>query len=238
MAERLDSTIDRLTAADFLAAAQDPAIRSVWQPEGVTSLEGLLFPDTYQVSNAESEGQVIERMIALMERVGNQEDIVNAAAAQGRTPYEILIIASMIEREAGVAEDRAKIARVIYNRLFIQMPLAIDASVYYGATQAGLDTEPSVLRASTGRRPVEHLPARRGSRRHRSPTPVGRRSRRRSTRLRTRLRATRSASICRTPISASTYYYVLGDEDGSHVFAATEEQHDANVDAAAEAGLL
>ena len=63
-------------------------------------------------------------MIALMERVGNQEDIENAAAAQGRTPYEILIIASMIEREAGVAEDRAKIARVIYNRLFIQMPLA------------------------------------------------------------------------------------------------------------------
>ena len=83
MADRLDSTVDRLTAADFLAAAQDPAIRSAWQPEGVTSLEGLLFPDTYQVSNAESEGQVIERMIALMERVGNQEDIVNAAAAPG-----------------------------------------------------------------------------------------------------------------------------------------------------------
>ena len=41
-----------------------PAIRSKWQPLGTTSLEGLLFPDTYQVSNAESEGQVIERMIA------------------------------------------------------------------------------------------------------------------------------------------------------------------------------
>ena len=45
----------------------------------------------------------------------------------------------MIEREAGVEGDRAKIARVIYNRLFFQMPLAIDATVYYGATQAGLD---------------------------------------------------------------------------------------------------
>ena len=50
------------------------------------SLEGLLFPDTYQVSNAESEGQVIERMIALMERVGDQEDIVNQSACQRGHP--------------------------------------------------------------------------------------------------------------------------------------------------------
>ena len=83
MAERLDVTVDRLTAADFLAAANDPSIRSSFQPPEVTSLEGMLFPDTYQVSNAESEGQVIERMIALMERVGEQEDIVNGAAARG-----------------------------------------------------------------------------------------------------------------------------------------------------------
>ena len=45
----------------------------------------MLFPDTYNVSNAESEGQVIDRMIALMERVGDQEDIVNRSAALGRT---------------------------------------------------------------------------------------------------------------------------------------------------------
>ena len=52
-----------------------------------------------------------------MERVGNQEDIVAKGQQLGRTPYEILIIASMIEREAKTDEDRAKIARVIYNRL-------------------------------------------------------------------------------------------------------------------------
>ena len=46
----------------------------------MTSLEGLLFPDTYQVSNGESEAQVVERMVGLMERVGDQEDIVD----QGR----------------------------------------------------------------------------------------------------------------------------------------------------------
>ena len=69
------------------------------------------------------------------ERVGSQEDIVTKSAALGRTPYEILIIASMIEKEAKVAEDRAKISRVIHNRLFVTannpeepFPLQIDAA--------------------------------------------------------------------------------------------------------------
>ena len=237
MAERLDVTVDRMTAADFLTAATDQSIRSSFQPPEVTSLEGMLFPDTYQVSNAESEGQVIERMIALMERVGEQEDIVNAAAAVGRTPYEILIIASMIEREASVEGDRAKIARVIYNRLFFQMPLAIDATVLYGASQAGLDpTLPfSDLRQVPGPYNTYEnvgLP----------PTPIanpGRAS------IQAALHPAPNPSmgdpICvdlPDPSSCYYLYYVLGNEDGSHVFASTSEQHDANVEKAREAGLL
>ena len=128
MATRLESTIGRMSAEDFEFAATDRAIRSVWSPPGVTSLEGLLFPDTYQVSNAESEAQVVERMITLMERVGNQEDIESRSAIFARTPYEILIIASLIEREAKVPEDRAKISRVIHNRLFVEMNLQVDLS--------------------------------------------------------------------------------------------------------------
>ena len=89
------------------------------RPAGVTTLEGLLFPDTYQVSNADNEAQVVERMVGLMERVADQEGVVDGAAALGRTPYEILVIASMIEEEAKLDEDRAKIARVIYNRLYV-----------------------------------------------------------------------------------------------------------------------
>ena len=238
MAERLDVTVDRLTATDFLAAANDPSIRSSFQPPEVASLEGMLFPDTYQVSNAESEGQVIERMIALMERVGEQEDIVNGAAAVGRTPYEILIIASMIEREAGVEADRAKIARVIYNRLGNGMNLAIDATVRYGTQQNGLD--PDAIPFSEQRQ---------------TPGPY-------NTYLNTVLPPTPIANPGRASIQAALHpapnpsvgdpicvdlpdpsrcyylYYVLGNEDGSHVFASTPEQHDANVEKAREAGLL
>jgi UPF0755 protein len=244
MAERLDSTVERMTADDFLEAARSGSLRSTWQPFTVNSLEGLLFPDTYQVSNAESEGQVIERMIALMERVGDQEDIVNRSAALGRTPYEILIIASLIEREAAVAEDRAKISRVIHNRLALSLldpmnpfPLQIDASVLYGRDQAGLDPEMpfSELRQIDGPYNTYLRPGL-------PPTPIanpGRASIRAA--LNPAPNPPPGDPICRvleTPSQCFYLYYVLADEDGGHVFAATLEQHLVNVELARQAGLL
>src|SRR5690606_21075199 len=122
MAERLAAAQPRLNAQTFVEAGQSLTVPSALRPEGITSLEGLLFPDTYQVSNADNEPQVVERMVALMERVAiDQEGIVDGAAALGLTPYEVLIVASLIEREARLAEDRPKIARVIYNRMFLGM---------------------------------------------------------------------------------------------------------------------
>jgi soluble P-type ATPase len=96
------------------------------------------------VSNADNEGQVVERMVTLMERVADQENIEERAAELNRTPYEILIIASMIEKEAKLDEDRPKIARVIYNRLFFGGLLQIDATLYYNESR---DTPFSVLKA-------------------------------------------------------------------------------------------
>jgi len=244
MADRIDTSIERLTAQEFLAAAADPALRSSLQPAGTTSLEGMLFPDTYNVSNAESEAQVIERMIGLMERVGEQEDIVNRSAAQGVTPYEALIIASMIERKARVPEDRAKIARVIYNRRFLSavsdpFPLQIDAAVLYGAAQAGLDPAlpfaelrqvdtpwNTYLRAGLPATPIAN-PGRASIHAALNPAP----------------NPSAGDPVCidpsiPDPTKCSYLYYVIANEDGGHAFAATPEQHQANVDAAAAAGLL
>ncbi len=58
-----------------MAAANDPTIPAAFRPAGVTSMEGLLFPATYRVYNADSERQVITRMAEQMERVGAQEEI-------------------------------------------------------------------------------------------------------------------------------------------------------------------
>ncbi len=244
MASRLDTSVDRLGSDAFLAAATDGSIRASWQPSGVTSLEGMLFPDTYQVSNAESEGQVIERMIALMERVGDQEDIVNKSAALGRTEYETLIIASMIEREARVPEDRARISRVIHNRLFFTAVnpddpflLQIDATVLYGRDQAGLDPEMPFRELRTIDTPYNSylrpgLP----------PTPIaapGRASIQAA--LNPAPNPPAGDPICAelaNPTQCYYLYYVLADEDGSHVFASTGEQHERNVELARQAGLL
>ena len=85
MGERLAQEQPRLTVEGFLAAANDPSVASRFRPLGVTSMEGLLFPDTYEVSNADNEAQVVERMVGLMERVADQEGLEARAAELGRT---------------------------------------------------------------------------------------------------------------------------------------------------------
>ncbi len=233
IAIRLGEEIVPMRRKAFFRAASDPEVVSRLRPEGVTSLEGLLFPDTYQISNGESEAQVIERMIALMERVAiDQEDIEIKGAALGQSPYGILTIASMIEEEAKLDEDRAKIARVIYNRLALGMPLQVDATLLYGQNR---DRPISELREiDTPYNTYLHtgLP----------PTPIsnpGRAS------IEAALNPAPNPSvgdpICQdlpedTP--CEYLYYVLANEDGGHVFAATGEQHAVNVAAAQAAGLL
>jgi len=244
MAERLGSSVPRLTAEGFMAAVNDGTIRSTWQPPGITSLEGMLFPDTYQVSNAESEGQVIERMIALMERVGDQEDIVNRSRALGVTPYQALIIASMIEREAKVPEDRAKISRVIYNRLGLSalnpdspIPLQVDATVLYGRDQAGLDPELPFSQL----RQID-TPWNTYTRFGLPPTPIANPGRASIiAALNPAPNPPAGDPICAElsdPTSCAYLYYVIADEDGRHVFASEGWQHDRNVERARQAGLL
>jgi len=238
MALRLDNAIVPMSDDDFLTATQDPAIQATLRPPGVTSLEGLLFPDTYQVSNAESEAQVIERMLGQMERVANQEDMLLKGERLSQSPYGILTIASMIEKEARTAGDRPKIARVIYNRLAAGLPLTIDATVRYGTRLNGQD--PDAVPFAEQRQ----VPGPYNSYFNRGlpPTPItnpGRAS------IQAALNPAPDPGVgdplCAAlpPGEACQYlFYVLADEEGNHAFAVTGDQHQANVDAAAARGLL
>ncbi len=233
MADRLAETMPRLDRDAFAAAANSPSVPARFRGPGQASLEGLLFPDTYQVSNADNEAQVVERMVGLMERVGDQEEIETKAQALGRTPYEILVIASMIEKEAKLDEDRAKIARVIYNRLYLGMLLQIDATLYY---EGDRDTPFSILRQQDTPYNTYLYPGL-------PPTPIanpGRASIRAA--LNPAVNPASGDPICQVlpdPTKGCLYlYYVLANEDGGHAFAVTPEQHEANVEAARAAGLL
>jgi UPF0755 protein len=105
----------------------------------VTSAEGFLFPDTYTFDPGSSPSDALQVMIAAFTRTDRDAQFSANAKAIKTTPYQALIIASLIEREAKFPEDQAKVARVIYNRLAARDPLKIDAASIYGALQAGLD---------------------------------------------------------------------------------------------------
>ena len=228
MARRADAVIERMDEAEFIAAAENPSVFARWLPPGTDTLEGLLCPDTYSVSNADTEPQLLDRMIALMERVGEQEDLEAKARQLGYTPYEVLIVASLIEREAAVAVDRAKISRVILNRTFVGMNLEIDASVYYGRNRSGIDPDlpfsalrqidtpwNTYLRNGLPATPIAN-PGRASIRAALNPAP----------------NPAPGDPICvdlPNPSECFYFFYVLANEDGGHAFAATFEQHEANI---------
>jgi UPF0755 protein len=109
---------------DLQAAAADPA--SFGLPEGVASLEGWLYPATYEFEPNTAAHDAIAKMvnhqIALLDELGVAE------ADRER----VLTIASIVEREAGTADDFGKVSRVIYNRLDAGMMLQMDSTAQYG----------------------------------------------------------------------------------------------------------
>ena len=110
------------------AVGFDP--RSYGVPSSVHELEGFLFPATYDVTPHESVSRLVGQQLLAFEQNFNQLSFTRARAA-GLTKYDVLIIASMVEREAALPRDRALVAAVIYNRLRAGMTLGIDATLRY-----------------------------------------------------------------------------------------------------------
>ena len=232
MAQRLSEKMTFMKPEDFMAAANSPDTASELRPTSQTSLEGLLFPDTYQISGDDTESRVVARLVSMMERVSRQVELTAGAKARGFSPYEILIIASLIEREAKVATDRSKIAQVIYNRLAKKMKLEIDASVKYGqdptmswtdmkATDTPYNTYinkglPPTPIANPGKASIQAALAPFGSPPASDPACTG----------------------LPAGVKCEYLYYVLADEAGGHVFATTYEQHLLNIEKSKTAGLL
>jgi UPF0755 protein len=144
VAQRVDE-LEHLDGATFLDLVNSGSVRSIFQPEGVTTMEGLLYPETYRIEEREDEAAVLQRMVDTFDQVGTEVGLADAEARVGYSPYEVIIIASLIESEAKDDAERAKMARVIYNRLEQGIPLGIDATFYYAL---GLDRKGTSLRQS------------------------------------------------------------------------------------------
>jgi UPF0755 protein len=116
-------------AADFLAAASDPALA---QQLGVPAdtLEGYLFPDTYRLPKGLSGRELARIMVEQFETVWNEIEPLAAGSPLDR--HEIVTLASIVEKETGAAEERPLIAAVFLNRLKRGMRLETDPTVIFG----------------------------------------------------------------------------------------------------------
>jgi UPF0755 protein len=208
------ATLPHLTADKFLAAAASGQVQSPYQPPGSTNLEGLLYPATYQVQPGEDEVAVLRRMVDAFTAAAQQVGLDQAAVRLHMTPYQLITVASMVEREAKLPEDRGPIASVIYNRLKKGMKLGVDATVLYG--EGVSDPHQLDLNGNTPYNTYKFhgLP----------PTPIA-------------SPGQPSLEAAANPPTTTYLYYVLIDPSGKHAFASTAREFDRLAAQSAARGL-
>jgi UPF0755 protein len=180
-------------------------------PKGTRSLEGFLFPATYELrrgSGSATASKLVAEQLAAFKRTFDPLDR-KAAHRKNLNDYDILIIASMIEREAQVAKDRRLISSVIYNRLQQHIPLGIDATLRYRLDNWSRPLKQSELQTDSAFNTRLHqgLP----------PTPIG-------------SPGLASIKAALSPAKSKYLYYVVKPcGDGAHAFSATDAEFQKDV---------
>jgi UPF0755 protein len=197
-------------AENFLKVAQsDTALIADLAPSA-PSLEGYLFPDTYQFSRMQTMQDIAAAMVKQFRQVAHQIGLI---AAPGATDIERSVtMASIVEKETAVAEERPLVASVYYNRLAKNIALDADPSIIYAELLAGTYTgalHHDDMRFDSPYNTYRHpgLP----------PGPIG--------------NPGKSALEAAMHPAQSDYYYFVADAQGHHRFARTLEEHNNNVTA-------
>lgn len=125
-----------LPLADVQAAAKDTAKLGL-PAYAKGRLEGYLYPATYNVEPGTSALKVLQMMVAKFNAVAATTHLEQRAAAANLSPYDVLIVASLVQEEGLVVSDMPMIARVIYNRMKAGTALGIDAAIFYGLGRTG-----------------------------------------------------------------------------------------------------
>jgi UPF0755 protein len=191
----------RLPLAQLQAAAAK--ISNLGLPDGLNpkTAEGFLYPSTYDFDPDQSADEVVQQLTGQFGSEYRKLGFAAAAKAQGLTPYQALIIASLVESEAKFADDRSKVARVILNRMAKGTPIGIDAANRYGVAQTGKDPNSVTYTENSPYNVRTHLGL--------PPTPVSNPG-----------EASLQAAV--RPAPGNWLYYVVADAAGHHVFTASE----------------
>ncbi|SFF30275.1 endolytic transglycosylase MltG [Blastococcus tunisiensis] len=200
---------------EFRAAAADPAALGL-PAYANGQLEGFLFPATYDVEPDDAPVDVLRGMVAQFNEVAGRIQLEQRAAAMGRTPLEVVTVASMIQSETRLDEERADVGQVIYNRLDQGIPLGIDATLAYALDKSGNDLTVTDLQTDGpyNTRTRVGLP----------PTPIS-------------SPGEASLEAALAPSTGNLLYYVLESEEGSHFFTSDYAEFQAARQRCADAGL-
>jgi UPF0755 protein len=190
----------------FLQVVASGVVRSKYEPEGVNSLEGLTWPDTYLVGANETEDQILQKIVSEFDKRADAAGLGNPSAT-GLSPYQLLTAASLVQAESGNDSDSPLIAAVIVNRLRDDMPLQVDATLCYA--KGGCPPVPTEadkkIDSPFNTYKVAGLP----------PTPI----------------ETVSAKTLAAALAPAnvTYKYYVSDKNGKTYFATTQAEHERNV---------
>jgi UPF0755 protein len=198
----------------LLGGDVDTSVRELPAEPTLADWEGLLFPDTYEFARSAEPADILQRLASTMEQRMDSIDWSPLEAA-GLTPYDGLIIASLIETEVLLDEERPTVSSVIHNRLELGMKLDIDATVLYALGTRDIALFDREVDSPYNTYLVNGLP----------PTPIASPGR-------------ASLEGAAGPADTEFLFYVLSDLEGHHAFANTLEEHNANVAQAREDGVL
>jgi uncharacterized YceG family protein len=192
----------------YLQATNHRPPKGLGAPRSARTLEGYLFPATYQLKPGSPVAALVQQQLAAYRNAFGKVDM-SYAKRKNLTRYDVLIIASMIEREAQLAKDRPLIAAVIYNRLHQHMPLGIDATLRYALHNWTQPLKVSELQSNTpyNTRTHQGLP----------PTPIGN-------------PGLSSLQAAAHPAHKPYLFYVVKPcGNGGHAFSSTEAKFEADV---------
>ncbi|MDD5558548.1 endolytic transglycosylase MltG [Candidatus Methylomirabilis sp.] len=189
----------------FMGLVRDRRLLAQYRVDG-TSLEGYLFPDTYRLVKGLSEEAMIGRMVQRFTEIFGPAERARASALK-MSVAEVVTIASLIEREAMVDEERPLISSVFHNRLRLGMPLQSDPTVLYSLSRFSGKLTKANLQAPSPYNTYLHrgLP----------PGPIA--------------SPGRASIIAALYPASSRYLYFVSKNDGTHAFSNTLREHDAMV---------
>jgi UPF0755 protein len=195
-------------ARDFLEAAGDQSLIDDLDPQA-TDLEGYLFPDTYALPRRTAASRLIAQMVNRF-RASYTDDIRRRAEARQLTTRQVVTLAALIEKETGAGDERPLVAAVYTNRLKIGMGLQADPTVVYALQKAGrydgnIRREDLSIDSPYNTYKYSGLP----------PGPIASPG-----------KASLEAAVSPADVP---YLYFVSRNDGTHAFAATLDEHNANV---------